>query len=177
MFGFFGSRWQQGLHAALSTFSKFHWTHAMPRSLGPGSKQVELRMRSSFPARRCLGDTNIDLWTDGDIYLVDPLIGKPPPLKTLKQFIEFICHGEQGLQGYTYKLMYHCVHGLTPREEDMEMQCRQLSEEVLLLRGKAVANNSRVAQDLQMERMRCVDLEKPCTDLRAEIQAVRDSHA
>ena len=141
------------------------------------SKQVELPMRSSFLTQRCFGDTNIDMWINGDIYLVDLITWKPNRLKTLKEFIEFLCHGKQGLQGYTYRLMYHCLYGPTLHEEDMEMQCRHLSEEVLLLRDEAIASNSRMAQDFQMERMRCVELEKTYTDLQAELQTVYDSHA
>ena len=140
-----------------------------------GSTQVELCMRSSFPTRRLRGDTNIDLWINGDIYPVDPMTGKPPPIKSLKEFVEFICHGEQGLRGYTQRLLDHCVHGST--QEETRIQLAQLSEEVLQLRGEALASNSRAAQDVQLGRMRCLELEKKCRDLQAELQAVRDCHA
>ena len=60
--------------------------------------------RSSFPIKRKAGDTNIDLWLDGSIYPTDPSTGMPPPFRTLKSFLEFVCHGQAGLLGYVEKL-------------------------------------------------------------------------
>ena len=60
--------------------------------------------RSSFPIKRKAGDTNIDLWLDGSIYPTDPSTGHPPAFKTLKAFLEFVCHGQAGLLGYVEKL-------------------------------------------------------------------------
>jgi hypothetical protein len=60
--------------------------------------------RSSFPIKRKAGDTNIDLWLDGSIYPTDPSTGMPPPFRTLKAFLEFVCHGQAGLLGYVEKL-------------------------------------------------------------------------
>ena len=60
--------------------------------------------RTCFPIKRKAGDTNIDLWLDGSIYLTDPSTGMPPPFRTLKALLEFVCHGQAGLLGYVEKL-------------------------------------------------------------------------
>ena len=41
---------------------------------------------------------------DGSIYLADPTTGVAPSFKNLKQLINFCCHGESGLLGYTQNL-------------------------------------------------------------------------
>jgi hypothetical protein len=60
--------------------------------------------RTCFPIKRKAGDTNIDLWLDGSIYPQDPSTGHPPAFRTLKEFLEFVCHGQAGLLGYVEKL-------------------------------------------------------------------------
>ena len=60
--------------------------------------------KTCFPIKRKAGDTNIDLWLDGSIYPADPSTGMPPPFRTLKSFLEFVCHGQAGLLGYVEKL-------------------------------------------------------------------------
>ena len=60
--------------------------------------------RSSFAARRAAGDTNIDLWVDGRLYSVDPATQMPPTFRSTKEYLEFLCNGEQGMLGYTKRL-------------------------------------------------------------------------
>ena len=60
--------------------------------------------RTCFPIKRKADDTNINLWFDGSIYPTDSFIGMPPPLRTLKAFLEFVCHGQACLLGYVEKL-------------------------------------------------------------------------
>ena len=60
--------------------------------------------RTCFPIKRKAGDTNIDLWLDGSIYPTDPSTGMPPPFRTLKAFLEFVCHGQASLLGNVEKL-------------------------------------------------------------------------
>lgn len=60
--------------------------------------------RSSFPTRRAAGETHIDLWVDGSLYPPDPATNSPPEFKTTKQYLEFLCHGESGMLGYTKRL-------------------------------------------------------------------------
>ena len=61
--------------------------------------------KTCFPIKRKARDTNIDLWLDGSIYPMDPSIGMPPPFKTLKAFLEFVCHEQANLLGYVKKLV------------------------------------------------------------------------
>ena len=60
--------------------------------------------KTCFPIKHKARDTNIDLWLDGSIYPMDPSIGMPPPFKTLKAFLEFVCHEQANLLGYVKKL-------------------------------------------------------------------------
>ena len=129
-----------------------------------GSLRSERPCPSTFPARRAAGDTNIDLWTDGSIYPVDPDSGKPPPFRTLKECLQFICHGELGLHGYTCRLELGPQGG--PHRSVLEMRCRLLQEEVNEGRGEAAVSIERLD--------RCKDLENTCMELRAELQAIRE---
>ena len=56
--------------------------------------------RSSFSARRAEGQTHIDLWVDGSLYLVDPATNSASEFRTTKQYLEFLCHDESGMLGY-----------------------------------------------------------------------------
>lgn len=69
-----------------------------------GVRLDEQLSKSEFPALRDSGATNIDLWVDGNLYPTDPVTRKPPEFRTVKSLVEFVCHGESGLLGYTKKL-------------------------------------------------------------------------
>lgn len=58
----------------------------------------------SFAERRAASETNIDLWTDGRLYTVDPATRTPPSFRTTKQYMEYLCEGENGMLGYTKRL-------------------------------------------------------------------------
>lgn len=60
--------------------------------------------RSQFPAERKAGDTNIDIWLDGSIYLENPRTRAPPPFCDLKTLLCFLGDGAEGLLGYTNSL-------------------------------------------------------------------------
>ena len=60
--------------------------------------------KNSFSERREAGETNIDLWVDGHLYPVDPATECSPPFSNTKQYLEFLCHGEMGMLGYTKRL-------------------------------------------------------------------------
>ena len=60
--------------------------------------------RASFPTRRANGEIHIDLWVDGGLYPMDPATNSPPCFSTTKEYLEFLCHGEQGMLGYTKRL-------------------------------------------------------------------------
>ena len=68
---------------------------------------VQLHLQCSskeFPAKRLLGCKNIDLWIDGSLYPVDPISDISLWFRNLKGFVEFCCHGENGLLGYSKSL-------------------------------------------------------------------------
>ena len=68
-------------------------------------KSLEVQAcRSSFPEKRAAGDTHIDLWVDGRLYPDDPDTKCPPRFSTTKEYLEFLCHGESGMLGYTKHL-------------------------------------------------------------------------
>lgn len=46
-----------------------------------------------FPTKWKAEDTNIDLWVDGSIYLVNPLTKQPPPFKDLRELLCFVGDG------------------------------------------------------------------------------------
>lgn len=69
-----------------------------------GSRLDGQASRSSFAERRARGETHIDLWIDGALYPEDPATKRTPCFNTLKQFLQFLCHGEDGLLGYTKRL-------------------------------------------------------------------------
>jgi len=60
--------------------------------------------RLTFAARRVAGETHIDLWVDGGLYPVDPATNSPPSFRTTKEYLEFLCHGEQGMLGYIKRI-------------------------------------------------------------------------
>jgi hypothetical protein len=60
--------------------------------------------KNSFSERREAGETNIDLWVDGRLYPIDPATECSPPFSTTKQYLEFLCHGEMDMLGYTKRL-------------------------------------------------------------------------
>lgn len=59
---------------------------------------------SSYLERREAGRTNIDLWIDGQLYPTDPSTKRPPPFSTVKEYLEFVCKGENGMLGYIKRL-------------------------------------------------------------------------
>ena len=126
-----------------------------------GSLRSEQPCPSTFPGRRAAGDTSIDLWVDGSIYPVDPGTERPPPFRTLRDCLEFICHGEQGLYGYARRL--GLVDGGGPTQREMEMQCRHLEEELGKVRddlaGILLGHNR--------------DIEDTCMQLRVELETIR----
>lgn len=98
-----------------------------------GVRVDEQLSRSEFPTLREAGATNMDLWLDGNLYPLDPVTRKPPHFQTLKTYIEFLCHGESGLLGYTNHLVStsDAVKGLEQELEKTRADC--LREKVVLL--------------------------------------------
>jgi len=57
-----------------------------------------------FPANHLVGNCNLDLWLDGEIYPSNPKIEKTPSIINLTLFICFIGDGNCGLYGYAMSL-------------------------------------------------------------------------
>lgn len=66
---------------------------------------------SGFTAKRAQGCKNMDLWVDGLLSPQNPLTCLPPSFRNLKGFIEFCCHRDISLLGYTIGSMeYVCSY-------------------------------------------------------------------
>ena len=55
-------------------------------------------------ALRESGAKNLDLWVEGELYLVDPMSNSHPDFKKITGLCRFVCHGESGLLGYCRSL-------------------------------------------------------------------------
>ena len=57
-----------------------------------------------YSALRERGAKNMDLWVNGELYLVDPLSNSHPDFNTITGLCRFVCHGKSGLLGYCKNL-------------------------------------------------------------------------
>ena len=109
-------------------------------------------LRAEFPALRDSGATNIDLWLDDNLYPIDPVTGKPPQFHTVKSYLEFLCHGESGLLGYSKHLVSTCdsVKGLEQQLEETQADALRktvdLQNSIALLKQELDIVNSSWAQ-------------------------------
>ena len=98
------------------------------------------------------GATNIDLWLDGNLYPIDPVTGKPPQFHRVKSYLEFLCHGESGLLGYSRHLVSTCdsVKGLEQQLEETQADALRktvdLQNSIALLKQELDVANSGWAQ-------------------------------
>jgi len=53
---------------------------------------------------RLQGVKAIDLWTDGELYPMDPVSGSPPAFQNIASFLRFVGSGYDGLLGYCRRL-------------------------------------------------------------------------
>jgi hypothetical protein len=113
---------------------------------------------SEFPYKRLLGWKNIDLWVDGTVYLVNPITGVCPWFRNLKGLLEFVCHGEDGLLGYTKAL------GRAWLEEIQRLNCllSQVRVEAGTMEG--------------LLRHECMDLKKKLEEKDAVISQCHQAH-
>jgi hypothetical protein len=84
----------------------------------PLSQQEQLL---DFPAKQKVGNTNINLWVDGSIYPLNPLIKEPPSFKDLKELICFIDDAVDGL--FDYVNAFNCNSGHVERCESWSTLC------------------------------------------------------
>jgi FtsZ-binding cell division protein ZapB len=118
--------------------------------------------RSTFAAKRAAGDCNIDLWYDGRIYPNDPASGLPSNFRTLKEYLELVCHGLNDMLGYTEHLKLSCGES-SLRYEGLEVVAAFESTVADLRTTVAVHENEIWA------------LEVGCRQLRADLEASRSS--
>ena len=69
---------------------------------------------------RMQGLKSIDLWTNGNIYPLDPTTGTTPPFHNITQLMRFVGDGFNGLLGYCGRLHAAHLHALTRTQE---LQC------------------------------------------------------
>ena len=104
--------------------------------------------KAEFPALRDFGATNIDLWLDGNLYPTDLVMGKPPQFHIVKSYLEFLCHGEFGLLGYSRHLVstYNLVKGLEQQLEETQVDALwkivDLQNSIALLKQELDVANS-----------------------------------
>lgn len=81
----------------------------------------EQTSKSTFPHRREAGHKNLDLWLDGSLYPRNPATGKHPRLNCLKDLLEFLGEGEDGLLGYVKSLEANCNNSLQIQQYVIEI--------------------------------------------------------
>ena len=97
--------------------------------------------RSSFPEKRKAGDTNLDLWLDGSLYPKDIRTGKRPKFTCLKELLEFVGEGENGLLGYVKSLELHSLEAI---ESEYIEQISALRVQVLYLQSEIDVQRGRL---------------------------------
>ena len=146
--------------------------------------------RSSFARRRARGKTHIDLWTDGALYPEDPATKCAPEFRNLKQILQFICHGDDGLLGYTRRLrdrvpacggvdqvhttvaLENCIVSLERELARQEQISIRLQADRDQLHAQAQMMASAAALDAQERQQLHHDvgrLESECAELRATV--------
>lgn len=132
--------------------------------------------RANFATRRAAGETHIDLWIDGGLYPMDPATNSPPCFNTTKTYLEFLCHGDGGMLGYTKRLSGAGMNGtlmdLQSTIQVYEEDIRRLQEECEVQRG-IVESMSQSTTELVQERNRLQsevgNLEATCEELRMSL--------
>jgi hypothetical protein len=94
--------------------------------------------KSNFCTCRSRGSTNIDLWVDGSVYLADPRTGSPPPFRSTKQCIEFICKWQDGLLGYT-KNLSHLARDFSGGSVALERTISDYQVQLILLQNSILS--------------------------------------
>lgn len=124
--------------------------------------------RSSFPLRRARGESNIDLWVDGRIWPIDPRTEEPPSFRSTKDYLEFLCEGENGMLGYTKRLktggsvqeLESRVSTLQGLVAEYEGQIQHLRNLCMRLESEASITLDAAAQDGIDRRNLCLDVER-----------------
>lgn len=138
--------------------------------------------RREFCAHRSAGATNIDLWVDGEIYPRDPCTRVSPTFRTIKQCLEFICLGEDGLLGFCKRLanfgsgLEGANVALEETVRNYQVQMDLLNNRVSVLHAQLQEANGQLQLALETIRGQCLqhqtviekgrELERQCGELR-----------
>lgn len=131
---------------------------------------------AGFAARRANGEKNIDLWVDGSLYPVDLATSLHPCFRTLKEYLEFLCHGEGGMLGYT-KCLGSLVTSLqlTVRGYEFDIHClRQQHEECRRHIDNLKSTVSLLGEERERLVSELVNSEATCTELRTSLLAAAE---
>ena len=97
---------------------------------------------------RNAGEKNVDLWVDGCIYPPDPLTQRPPQFEGLTSFVKFACEGNEGLYGYTCRLVSQGLAGVHQTLTNMQTRL-QGNMQSLMEKDRFLADKDRENQSLQ----------------------------
>ena len=92
----------------ISTILPSHYRPVIER----GKSLASQTPHSEFPAKHKRRDMKIDLWLDGSIYPINPVIQSPPSFQDMKNILCFIGDGANGLFGYVTALESAHENGL-----------------------------------------------------------------
>lgn len=107
---------------------------------------------------------------------MDPATNLPPSFRTTKEYLEFLCHGEQGMLGYTKRLRSAATSLQSIiRGYEVDMQYLRQQHEA---HRRLVESLSTTATELVQERVRLQrvveNLEALCETLRMELAAAAE---
>ena len=109
----------------------------------------EQASKSTFPERREASHKNLDLWLDGSLYPRDPKTGKHPRLNCLKDLLEFLGEGENGLLGYVKSVEANCGNSLEIQQYVIEIL--HLKESILDLQRQLRSQEIRLQEIPKLE--------------------------
>ena len=125
--------------------------------------------KSCFLEKRKAGLTTLDLWMDGSLYPNDPRIGKRPKLNCLKDLLEFVEEGENGMLGYVKSLESDSAGGYQRDMDRYIVEISFLKEHVSNLQSQINLQSSRL---LDVPRLQSIiaslELQKTATKGRMQ---------
>ena len=142
-----------------------------------------------FPVKRLLGCKNVDLWVDRSLYPRDPVSGVSPSFRNLKGLVEFCCHGESGLLGYTKNLgnseageVVRLQQTIASERVQSTIVREQLLEECSNLRRQleeagAAATSALVIQERSLSASHAETLRELMAEHQSALRKVEHEHA
>lgn len=123
--------------------------------------------RSSFPLRRARGESSIDLWVDGRIWPADPRTEEPPSFRSTKDYLEFLCEGENGMLGYTKRLKTGgSVQELETRVSTLQGLVTKYEGQIQHLRNLCMRLESEASNTLAAAAQDGIDRQNLCLDVQ-----------